>query len=84
VTYFEKKDYRSAAQYLEKSVALKLRYNLSEIALPYLNLAKTYAKTGNPERAQRYFQESIASFIREFGQYYYRLAEVYFDYGLFL
>jgi len=84
LTYFEKKDYNSALLYLEKSIELKLKNNLSETALPYLNLAKTYAKISKPVKAQQYFLMSIANFNREFGQDYYRLAEVYFDYGFFL
>lgn len=84
LTYFEKKDYTSALLYLEKSKDLKLKYNLSEVALAYMNIAKTYIKINDPDKAQQYFLKSIESFTKEFGKDYYRLVEVYFDYGLYL
>jgi CHAT domain-containing protein len=84
LTFFEKKNYNSALHYLEKSKYLKLKYNLTDIALVYLNIAKTYAKVNNHENAEKYFLESIKSFNVEFGKDYDRLAEAYFDYGLFL
>lgn len=84
LTYFERNDYRSALSYLEKSIDIKRKNRLSEVALPYLNIAKTYVKINNKIKAERYFLESIANFKKEFGEEYYRLADAYFDYGLFL
>jgi len=84
LTCFEKKNYNSSLQYLEKSIDIKLKNNLSEIALPYLNIAKTYAKINEPYKAQQYFLRSITSFNNEFGNDYYRTSSVLFDYGLFL
>lgn len=84
LTYYERKEYKKALEYLAKCKDLKLRYNLSEVALAYLNIAKTYAKNNDPDKAQRYFLESIISFNKEFGIDYYRTSSVLFDYGLFL
>lgn len=84
LNYYKKKNYKKALEFLEKSKDIKLEYGLSEVALPYLNIAKTYAEINKPDKAQKFFLESIYSFNKEFGQNYYRLAEAYFDYGLFL
>ncbi len=84
LTYYERKEYKTALLYLEKSQAIKVKYDLPEIAFTYLNIAKTYVKISNPEKAQDYFLWSIESFKQEFNQGYYRLADVYFDFGLFL
>lgn len=84
LTYFENKNYKLALHYLEKSKALKVRYDLSEKALAFLNLAKTYVEINDKAKAQKYFLECIESFDREFGKDYYRTSSVLFDYGLFL
>jgi CHAT domain-containing protein len=84
VTYIEKKNYNSALFYLFKSNEINLKYNISTLGLTYLNIAKIYAQTNEPEKAQLYFIKSVNSFKNEFGENYYRLVEVYFDYGLFL
>jgi CHAT domain-containing protein len=82
--YYELKDYQISLEYLEKSALLKSRYNLPKIAFTYLNIAKTYVKTGESMKAQEYYLKSIADFSREFGENYFRLTELLFDYGLFL
>jgi len=41
-------------------------------------------KTGNSKQAEEYYLKSISTFQNESGNEYYRLADVYFDYGLFL
>jgi len=84
IIYYEMQDYGSALQNLEKSARLKLNNNLSEIELTFLNLAKTYAHTGRSDKAEEYFIRSINTINKKFGGDYYRLAEVYFDFGLFL
>ncbi len=40
-------------------------------------------KLGNSKKAEEFYLKSISSFIKESGDKYYRLAEVYFDYGYF-
>lgn len=82
--FYENKDYKTALEYLEKSAKLKSRYNLPKIALTYLNIAKTYVKTGESQKAEEFFLKSISSFNREFGENYFRIAELFIDYGLFL
>jgi tetratricopeptide (TPR) repeat protein len=84
IIYYEMGDYSSALENLEKSARIKLNNNLPEIELTFLNLAKTYAHTGSLEKAEEYFTRSLNTINNKFGGDYYRLAEVYFDYGLFL
>jgi len=84
IVYYELKDYSKALEYLEKSAILKINHNLSEIELTYLNLAKTYAQINNPLKTEEYFMKSIDSFIKGYGEDYYRMAELYFDYGRFM
>jgi len=78
------KEYISALDYLNKSSEIKSSHNIPGLALVYLNLAKTWAKLNNPVQAEEFFVKSIDSFSREFDGNYFRLAEVYLDYGLFL
>ena len=84
IAFLETKNYSLALHYLEKNVELNLKYNLSGLSLTYLNIAKTYVKNKNLLKADVFYNKSISSFILEFGDNYYRLAEAYFDYGLFL
>jgi len=49
-----------------------------------LNIAKTFVKINNQFKAEEFYLKSILSFRTDFGEDYYRLAEVDFDYGLFL
>jgi CHAT domain-containing protein len=70
--------------YLKKNIDLNTKYNLSGLSLTYLNIAKIYAKIGNSKLAEEFYLKSITSFIHEYNKDYYRLADVYFDYGLFL
>ena len=41
-------------------------------------------KLESKKKAEEFYLKSISSFIKEYGNDYYRMAEVYFDYGLFL
>ncbi len=84
IIYYELKDYSSALENLEKSADLKLMYRLPEIELTYLNLAKTYSRMGDIKKTEEYFNKCFAIYEAKSGNNYYRLAEVYFDYGLFL
>jgi len=84
IVYYELKDYSKALEYLEKSAILKINHNLSEIELTYLSLAKTYAQINNPLKTEEYFMKSIDSFIKGYGEDYYRMAELYFDFGRFM
>jgi CHAT domain-containing protein/tetratricopeptide (TPR) repeat protein len=84
IVYYDIKDYRSALENLQKSLQLKLKYSLADIELTYLNLAKTYFQIGNINKTEEYFGKCFTSFGIKPGNNYYRLAEAYFNYGLFL
>jgi CHAT domain-containing protein/tetratricopeptide (TPR) repeat protein len=84
ISYIETKKYFLALNYLEKNVNLSSKRNISGLSLTYLNIAKTYVKIGNSKKAEEFYLKSITSFIHEYNEDYFRLAEVYFDYGLFL
>ena len=84
IIYYEIKDYKTAIDFFNISSQLKTNKNLSEKALPYLNMAKAYSAINVILEAKEYYLKSISEFKNEFGDGYYRLADVYFDYGLFL
>lgn len=84
ISYLETKKYLLALHYLKKNVDLNIKYRLSGLPLTYLNLAKTYTKIGNSINAEEYYLKSISSFKKEYGDRYYRMVDVYFDYGLLL
>lgn len=84
IAYYGIKDFRIAQNYFNRSAELRIKYNLAGIGFAYLNIAKTFGKTGNYMKAEEFYLKSISSFKIEFGNEYYRMAEVYFDYGLFL
>jgi len=81
---YELKDYDAALENIQRSSDLKLNNNLPETELSYLNLAKTYMGMNNWRKADEYFRKSIEIVVGEFGEEYYRLAEIYFEYGRFL
>jgi len=84
IAYIETKKYAFALKYLEKNVEINSKCKISGLSFTYLNIAKTHVKTGNSKKAEEFYLKSIASFVKEYNNNYYRLAEVYFDYGLFL
>jgi CHAT domain-containing protein len=84
IAYYELKKYKTATEYLEKSARLKSDNKLSGLALVFLNLAKTFTKTGAADKAEEYYLLSISEFRKEFGDDYYRLVDVFIDYSIFL
>jgi CHAT domain-containing protein/tetratricopeptide (TPR) repeat protein len=84
IAYYEINNFKTASEYLDKSIKLKQIRHLKGLALAYLNTAKTYVKTANLTKAEEYYLKSISGFKNEYGDGYYRMAEAYFDYGLFL
>ena len=84
ITFLETKNYKSALEYFNQSAEIKSKFNISGLELVYLNIAKTFVKTKNQLKAEEFYLKSISSFKMEFGDDYYRLAEVYFEYGMFL
>jgi CHAT domain-containing protein/Tfp pilus assembly protein PilF len=84
IAYIETKKYLLALHYLKKNVDLNVKNSLTGLPLTYLNLAKTYTKIGNSIKTEEYYLKCTASFKKKYGDGYYRMAEVYFGYGLFL
>jgi CHAT domain-containing protein/Tfp pilus assembly protein PilF len=84
ISYLETNNYQLAVTYFKNSIKIKQQNKLSGLQLVYLNLAKTYNKTGDKKKAEEFYLKSIATFKKESGEDYYRMAELYFDYGLFL
>jgi CHAT domain-containing protein len=84
IAYLETKNYKLALDFFNKSAEIKTRMNFPGLPLVYLNIAKTYIKIDSPSLAEKYYLKSISSFKNTFGENYYRLAEVYLDFGLFL
>jgi CHAT domain-containing protein len=80
----ETKKNSEALSYLENNVKLNSKFKLSNLSFTYLNIAKTYVNIGIPKKAEEFYLKSISNFHDEYGEDYYRLAEVYYDYGLFL
>ena len=80
----ETKEFQSALKNFRKSADIKSKYKISGLGLVYFNIAKTFSKTDDIRSAEENYLRSISRFKNEFGVDYYRLAEVYFDYGLFL
>jgi CHAT domain-containing protein len=84
IVLYEIGEFNAALKYLEKSKEIKSRYKLPELAFVDLNIAKAYVKLSKFNEAEKFFKESIDLLISEFGKYYYRLPEVYFEYGQYL
>jgi len=84
IAYYEINDYQTALGYFNQSAELKEKLKLSRVGLTYHNVAKCYVKTGDSDRAEEFFKKGIKSFNKEYGEDYFRMAELYFDYGQFL
>jgi CHAT domain-containing protein/Tfp pilus assembly protein PilF len=84
IIFYEIGEFNTALKYFEKSKEIKSKYNLPETAFVDLNIAKAFMKLSKPDEAEKFFKESINLLISEFGGYYYRLPEFYFEYGQFL
>jgi len=84
IIHYKTRDYNTALDFFNKSSELKSDKDLSDKALPYLNMAKVYQEMNLPDKAEEFYHKCIISFRDEFGEGYHRMAEVYFDYGLFL
>ena len=84
IGFIEMNDVKNALEVLNKSAEIRLRNKLPDIAFIYMNLAKAYLMAGDKMKTEEYFKKSINTFIKDYGPDYYRLAEAYFDYGVFL
>jgi len=84
IIYYEIKDYDIALDFFYKSLDIKEKMHISGLGLTYLNIAKTYVNTGNNQKAEEFFKKCIESFAMDYNSDYFRLAEVYIEYGLYL
>lgn len=84
ITFLETKNYKYALTNFIKSTDLKLNHKLPGLGLAFLNSAKAYVNINDQKKAEEFFLKSIASFKNEFSADYFRLPEVYLEYGLFL
>jgi CHAT domain-containing protein/Tfp pilus assembly protein PilF len=84
IANYETRKYSEALKYLQKNVVLNSQFNLSGLWLTYLNIAKNYVRLKDSTRAEEFYKKSITSIINEYSKDYYRLTDVYFEYGLFL
>lgn len=80
----EKGDYSNALRHYERSMAIKKKHNISREEITLSGIALCYSKMGINELAEKTFQESIRTAIKEKGGNYYRLPDFYFNYGEFL
>ncbi len=78
------KDFNKALDYFNRSLEIKDNYAFPGSELVYLNIAKAWMELKDPGRAEAYFKRSIERSVSRFNEDHFRLAEVYFDYGLFL
>lgn len=83
IIYIGTERYDLALSNFNKSKEIKEKYKLGGLSLVYLNLAKAKVKV-NKNDAINFFEKSISNFKKENGNGYFRMAEVYFDYGLLL
>lgn len=81
---FETSEYQKSLDYLKKSAEMKKKFSLSDLAMVYLSIATTYSKIDRYDDAQLHFKKCREILISENGQNYYRLPELYFEYGQFL
>ncbi len=84
IVLYELGKYADALKYLGKSNEIDSKYNLPEKPFVDLNIAKVYVRLSRFDEAQRYFDESCRLLIKMYGPDYYRLAELYFEFGPFL
>lgn len=84
IVYFQMNDISQALTTFQRSITLKERYNLSGKDIVYLQLAKTYAKTGNKYFANKYFKLSIKQSESENSNFSINLANTCLEYGDFL
>lgn len=81
---YETSEYQLALDYFLKSKEIKTRFNLPDLEMAYLNIASTYFKLVKNEEARQYFKKCRDIMILEHGQDYFRLPQLFFEYGQFL
>lgn len=84
IVYLQLNDFSQALSSFKKSLSLKEKYNLPGKDNVYLNLAKTYAKTGNNLLAGKYFVLSVRQSVAENGNLSGNLVNIYLEYSNYL
>ena len=84
IVYYQMNDIDHALTTFQKSITLKNKHNLSGKDNVYLQLAKTYSKTGNYNFADQYFNLSIKQSEAENSSYSINLVNTCLEYGDFL
>ena len=84
IVLYETGEYNKALDYFVKSNEIISKYKLSGTSLVDLNIAKSYVKLSRSSEAEKFFKESIDLFINDYGKDYFRLPEIYIEYGQFL
>lgn len=82
--YYELKEYNTSLDYFYKGFRLNENMNLTDRAIPLQNIAKTYFAENLNSKAADFYARSISAYKSEFGDGYFRMAALYFDYGIFL
>jgi len=84
VVYYQLNDFNKALFAFKKSISLKDKYFLPGKDIVYLQFAKTYAKIGNNDFADRYFNASIKQSGKENKSFTTNLINIYLEYSNFL
>jgi CHAT domain-containing protein/Tfp pilus assembly protein PilF len=81
--FYEYQQYKKAEAYFQKSIAIKKEANLSSLFNIYGNMARTYNKLNDSEKAEKYYNLAIKNIVKEFGNKHSELAHTYLNYGIF-
>ena len=84
ILLLETGDPQAALKNLKLSYRIKAENNFSGIPLVYFHEAKAYQDLNDTVLAEKYFRKGIENFIKESGESYYQLADLYFNYADFL
>ena len=84
IVNYQLNNFQNALSAFQKSIALKDKYNLPGKDNVYLNLAKTYARIGNNNLAEKYYNTSIRKSVLEYTVFSRNLPHIYLEYGNFL
>lgn len=84
IAFLHAGEYTKALDFFNNSLKIKSDFGFQGTGLVYMNMAKTWMKLKDPRKAEKFYIKSIEYLNSAFSGNYFRLAEVYFDYGIFL
>ncbi|NLA50181.1 MAG: CHAT domain-containing protein [Bacteroidales bacterium] len=84
IAFLHAGEYAKALDFFNNSLKIKSEHGFQGTGLVYMNMAKTWMKLKNPRKAEEFYIKSIEYLTSAFSGNYFRLAEVYFNYGVFL